>query len=960
MNKIKFLLLFVVVMFVSLGLIAQTKLIEKVTKKGDELVIPYEKYVLPNGLTLVVHEDHSDPVVHVDVTYHVGSDREEIGKSGFAHFFEHMMFQGSDHVGDEQHFKIVTEVGGTLNGSTNSDRTNYFETVPSNQLETALWLESDRMGFLLDAVTPQKFEVQRSTVKNERGQNVDNQPYGPADEKLAEALYPYGHPYSWPVIGYLTDLDRADLADLKKFFLRWYGPNNATLTIGGDVNPKEVVKLVEKYFGTLPKGPDVQPIKVARFTLDKDRYVSYVDHNIRFPALMISFPGVPDGDADEAPLDLLANILGGGKNSIFYQKFVKTQKAVSARVSNSTSELAGSFDITVMAMPKPGLSLAELEKEIREAVTEFEKRGVTDEDILRYRNQYESRLMNRLTSVSGKVSTLAAFQTFRGNPNQLQKDLARYSSITKDDVLRVYNKYVKNQHAVILSVLTPNMEGQPAQPDNFTVDKSNYKPVVDPVMATLTYKKPTNESLDRNKQPAGGQTPLVQVPTYWTDNFANGIKVIGTKYDEVPLVTLSFTINGGHKLDAYDLSKAGLSSLTASLMNESTENYTAEQLSVELEKLGSSISVFGGEKSWNVRVSSLLKNLDPTLKLLEEKMFKPKFAEDEFKRVKQQQIEGIKASERQAASIANNVYRRLLFGEGNIYAIPTSGYQETVSNIQLDDVKNFYSKYFAPNLTELVVVGDINKADILKKLSFLNSWKKKDVVMPTIGKPSPSEKTKIYLVDKPKAPQSEIRIGYLTGQKFDATGEFYETGLMNYILGGAFNSHINLNLREDKGWTYGARSSFIADDDPGYFTAQAGIRADATDSSVVEFMKEITNYAKTGITKDEISFMKNSIGQSDARRYETPFQKAAFISQILHYNLPGDFVTKQNKILNSITESRIDELAKKLLPYDSMRILVVGDKALVKPGLEKLGYQIVEVDERGKIIDYKVEADKTK
>ncbi|MEK7224752.1 MAG: pitrilysin family protein, partial [Bacteroidota bacterium] len=271
----------------------QTKLVEKVAKQGSEIVIPYEKYVLPNGLTLIIHEDHSDPVVHVDVTYHVGSAREEIGKSGFAHFFEHMMFQGSDNVADEQHFKIVSDAGGTLNGTTNRDRTNYFETVPSNQLEKMLWLESDRMGYLLDAVTQKKFEIQRSAVKNERGQNYDNRPYGLLQEFAAKNLYPYGHPYSWLTIGYVEDLNRVDVNDLKNFFLRWYGPNNATLTVGGDVKPADVVKLAEKYFGAIPRGPEVNPVVVPPAILDQDRYVSYNDNYARVPLMAVVYPTVP-------------------------------------------------------------------------------------------------------------------------------------------------------------------------------------------------------------------------------------------------------------------------------------------------------------------------------------------------------------------------------------------------------------------------------------------------------------------------------------------------------------------------------------------------------------------------------------------------------------------------------------------------------------------------------------------
>ena len=342
-------ILVVLLLIASFASQAQTKMVEKITQKGNEIVIPYEKYVLPNGLTVVVHEDHSDPVVHVDVTYHVGSAREEIGKSGFAHFFEHMMFQGSDHVGDEQHFKIVTEAGGTLNGSTNRDRTNYYETVPSNQLEKMLWLEADRMGFLLDAVTQKKFEVQRETVKNERGQNYDNRPYGLAGEVTAKNLYPYGHPYSWLTIGYLEDLNRVDVNDLKNFFLRWYGPNNATLTIGGDVKPADVVKLAEKYFGSIPRGPEVKNMKLDAPVLEGDRYVTLVDNYARLPLLSITYPTVPSYHPDEAALACLAQVLGQGKNSVFYQEITKNQKALSVNAFNRGSELSGEFSISLSA-----------------------------------------------------------------------------------------------------------------------------------------------------------------------------------------------------------------------------------------------------------------------------------------------------------------------------------------------------------------------------------------------------------------------------------------------------------------------------------------------------------------------------------------------------------------------------------------------------------------------------------
>ncbi|GAB2526224.1 M16 family metallopeptidase [Rufibacter soli] len=927
-----------------------TRKLETVTRKSGELLIPYEKYQLPNGLTVVVHEDHSDPIVHVDVTYHVGSAREEVGKSGFAHFFEHMMFQGSDNVADEEHFKIVSEAGGTLNGSTNRDRTNYYETVPSNQLETAVWLEADRMGFLLDAVTQKKFEVQRETVKNERGQNYDNRPYGLTYEKTSAALYPYGHPYSWTTIGYIEDLNRVDVNDLKNFFLRWYGPNNATLTVGGDVTPEQVVKLAEKYFGSIPRGPEVQNMKLAAPVLTQDRYISYED-NIRFPMVQMTLPTVPANHPDEPALDVLSEIIGGGRTSIIYQNMVKTQKANQAGSYHSTSELAGEFTLSARVLPNQ--SLADAEKQLRDAVAEFEKRGVTDEDIARFKASYESSVINRMSSVQGKTSTLAANQFMTGNPNHLAKELQAVKAVTKADVQRVYNQYLKGKKAVILSVVPKGKPEMVAKADNFKVNPAGYKAPADQYSG-LKYAK-AKDSFDRSKRPGAGAVPTIAVPPFWKESLANGIKVIGTKNDEVPTVTLLFTLQGGHKLEAHDPTKAGLASLTASMLNESSQKYTAEQISTELEKLGSSIGFGSGSESMTISVQSQVKNLDATLALLEERMLRPKFDQAEFDRLKKQRIEAIKNQSTQATTVADNVYNKMLYGEGNIRAIPVAGTVQTVESISLDDVKKFYQNYFSPSVANLVIVGDVEQKQIMPKLAFLNKWAPKPVTMPSDFKTAGIDKTKIFIVDKEKAAQSEIRIGYMA-LPYDATGEYYKASLMNYVLGGAFNSRINLNLREDKGYTYGARSGFSGTEEAGPFTASAGVRSNASDASVVEFMKEIKRFRDEGITDEELAFMKNAIGQSDARRYETSFQKAAFLNNILRYNLTPDYVTKQNEILQNITKEEINALAKKYLPVDNMSIMLVGDKAAIKPGLEKLGYEVVEMDAEGSVIMAKADA----
>ncbi|MCC3151604.1 pitrilysin family protein [Hymenobacter sp. BT770] len=917
-----------------------TKLVEKVTKQPGQLVIPYEKYVLPNGLTLIVSEDHSDPLVHVDVTYHVGSAREQIGKSGFAHFFEHMMFEGSDHAPKGTFDRMTIGSGGQNNGSTNTDRTNYYETLPNNQLERALWLEADRMGFLLDAVTQERFEVQRATVKNERGQNYDNRPYGLAGEYVSKTLYPYGHPYSWMTIGYLEDLDRSNVEDLKKFFLRWYGPNNATITIGGDVQPAQVVKLVEKYFGSIKRGPAVAKAKVATPVLTADRYVSYQD-NIRFPMLQMTYPTVPAGHPDDLALSALSEILGGGKTSLLYKNLVKSQKAVQANASQRGSELAGQFSFVARAFPGKGLD--SLETIVRSTMAEFEKRGVTDDDLRRFKAQTEAQMVNGLASVSGKVSQLAANQTFFNNPNYITVETKELKALSKADVQRVYDKYLKGKHAVILSVVPKTGGVAPAKPDNFTIDKSAYKAPKDEY-AGLKYVKAT-DNFDRSKTPAAGANPVVKVPALYREEFANGLKVIGTRNTEIPAVTMLLTILGGHRLEQANPAKAGLASLTAAMLNEGTEKYTAEEFTAALDKLGSSVQVSAGDDRTLVSVRSLTKHLPATLALVEERLMHPRFDPADFGRVKKQTLEGIANQNTLPVVIADKTYSRLLYGPNDVMSIPASGNAATVGSLTLDDVKQFYQQNYAPNVSFLTIVGDVDQKEIAPKLAFLKAWPKKDVTLYVALSATQPDKTTVYFVNKDGAAQSEIRIGYLA-LPYDATGEFYRAYLANYLLGDGFTSRINMNLRESKGYTYGARSGFAGTSYAGPFTAQAGVRADATAPSVKEFMSEITNFPN-GISDEELSLMQTSIGQSDALRYETGPQKALFLSRIVEYNLPTSFVDERSQILKKLTKEDVQASAKKYLPADKMYIVVVGDRKQL-PALQALGYPVVELDLDGK------------
>jgi zinc protease len=901
------------------------------------LAIPHKKYKLANGLTVIVHEDNSDPLVHVDVTYHVGSAREEPGKSGFAHFFEHMMFQGSEHIADEQHLKIITEAGGTLNGTTNADRTNYFQTVPVNQLEKVLWLEADRMGFLLDAVTEKKFEVQRETVKNERGQRVDNQPYGRLNERVSQALYPDLHPYSWPVIGWMDDLNRANVNDVKAFFLRWYGPNNATLTIGGDVKAEQILPLVQKYFGSIPVGPEVTATPKQLITLSEDRYISMED-NVHLPLLYLTFPSVYAQHPDEAPLDILAEILGGGNNSLLYKNLVKNQIAVQANVSHSCMELACNFSLYALPHPASGKNLAAIEQVIRASLLEFEQRGVSDDDLLKVKAGIEAGSIFGLQSVQGKVSQLAYSETFFGQPDQVAADIARYNAVTKADVLRVYNQYIKGKHAVLMSVVPKGQQALIARADNF-------KPVAHDFGGPSTTKaedlqaRRATDTFDRSVQPKAGNNPAVNLPATWRSEFSNGIAVLGAQTTETPTTSLLLKIPSGLYYETAD--QVGISAMVASLMNESTKNYSTEQMSLALEKLGSKIS-FGTESEYlTVFVSSLSKNLPATLALLEEKLLNPAFAPQDVHRVQQQTLQGLQNAEKNAGYLAQQAYRKLMYGN-HIMGFNAEGTLATVSKLTPADLQSYHQLMVKPTGSQLIVVSDLPQAEVQPFIDkTLQKWQG---TAPALNLTVPTAIAKagtIYLVDKPDAPQSEIRIGKRSITE-DITGEYYRAGLMNFVLGGNFNSRINLNLREEKGYTYGAFSGFAADKFAGVYTAQAAVRADATAAAIAEFLKELDRYQQQGITDDELNFMRQAINQADALKYETPNAKLGFMARILEHNLSPDFVQQRNQIVATISKEEINALAKKHLNSKEMSIVVVGDAKTLRPKLQTLGLTVVD------------------
>jgi zinc protease len=896
--------------------------------------IPFEKWQFPNGLKVLIHEDNSDPLVHVHVTYHVGSNRETAGKSGFAHFFEHMMFQGSENVPDEKHFKIINDAGGNMNGNTTSDRTVYFQTVPSNYLETALWLEADRMGFLLNAVTPEKFENQRDAVKNEKYQNQISQQYGMSYEILGQNLYPPSHPYNWPVIGYVDDLDRATLEDLKNFFLRWYGPNNAILTITGDVKSKEVLSLVQKYFGSIPRGAEVRKLGSMVPRLSSDIYSGYTD-NVYLPLTDIVFPTVPNFHKDEAPLDMLAALMGEGKKSIFYKNFVKSEKAIQANVGHPCRELSGEFHFTVLTFPDwqedQGIYFNNIEADIRNTIAEWEEKGFSDEDLEMVKTEMISQSFDMKTSISSKASMISSWEWKGGGKHNVSTEINRYKNVTRADVLRVFNKYIKNRKAVINQV-------RPKSPfvkelDSLISRNPNANLILkeDPQYDNLIYNKSNSEfdACCRHTQPEATSPKTPKIPEFHKESFENGLKTIFSQTNEVPKVYIRLKINGGSLLE--DSKKTGLSDFTAQMMNESTLKKSSEDISVELQKLGSTVTFSSEDDMTVLFIECLSENYSKTLELVEEKLLSPAFNDEDFKRIKKSNVEGLESMKKNSQYLAGTAMSNVLFGDSPFGRSMT---EKSIKKIKIKDVQEFYNNY-SPNISELVAVGNISKEDFYKELDFLRNWENKNISIPSGFEFPEDNTTQIYLLDKEGASQSFILMGHKSNT-FDTDGEFFKSQVMNKSLGGGASGRLFLNLREDKGFTYGAYSFYQGNKQTGMFGIQTSVKTEVTDSALTEIFSILDSYTNTGLTNEELSSTKESYLNSAAMKYETPNQKLGFLNRILTYDLDPSYIDKQADILNDMTLTEVNSLASSKIKPNEMAIVIVGNKYLIKKKLENL------------------------
>jgi zinc protease len=934
--------------------VAQPSLLEKVEAQPGKLIIPYEKYQLPNGLTVIVSEDHSDPVAHINITYHVGSAREVPGKSGFAHFFEHMLFQGSKHVADEEHFKMIKRYGGEVNGNTTRDRTSYIETFPSGFTETALWMEADRMGFFLEAFTQKKYEIQRSTVKNEKDQRYSN-PYGFLMEVKDQNLYPPDHPYSWSTIGFVDDLDRVDSTDLRNFFLRWYGPNNACLVVSGDVNTQEVLKWTEKYFGSITRCPDVKKQKVKPITLAENTIRSYPDANASVPLIYTTYPSVPVGHPDEAALDYLAYLISGTRNSPLYKRMIDQEWALQANASNNplgtiNHELAGEFSFTLAGYPWSDIK--KLQNMMNAVVDSFEYVNFTDEDLARAKTNIVSNFSNGLENVDTKAQYLSTFwYTGATNPDgipyNVDDEAARYTNVTREDIMRVYRKYIRGKFSSTIVIEPQEVTAGEKKPKYVSYNpNATYKnAVAEAEYKNLVYR-PVIDNFDRSISPMPKEPKPVAVPKIFRKTLSNGLEILGTNFTETPQVVVQINIKGGRLLEGKTF-PYGTSQMMAQAMNNGTAKHTPEELEKEMEKLGASISIGAGTTSTSISLSCEKDKLDAALVLLDEMMFQPRWDEGEYKKDKKRSVENAKSGIRSRGAGAANAWRSLMYGNT---ALGTYVGANEYNAITIENCKSYYSANFAPELAKLVIVGPITADEANTKFAFLEKWQKKNV---TITKPTvfpKFETSQIFGVEYIDAEQSELMVGF-KGLPYDATGEFFKSNIMNFSLGGNFNSRLNLNIREDKAWTYGIRSGYSAsyEDIPGYYMVSAGVKAKATDSAIKEVVKEMEKYRNTGITQEEFDFTKSALLASEALEYESAGQKAGFILNMAMRNLPEDYNEKQMQMLQSMSRTEINELAKKNLKTDELVIVVAGDMLLLKDRLDKLGYGKVQMlDKTGK------------
>ena len=920
------------------GIILAVLILFSACKKqaDDRLNIAYEKYTMPNGLQVILHTDHSDPVISYDIMYHVGSSRETPGKTGFAHLFEHLLFSGSENVPTGVFDKLIESDGGSNNGFTSRDVTSYFEIFPKNALEQVLWLESDRMGFFINSVTQRALAIQQNVVQNEKRQSEDNSPYGFTDYVIDKNLYPATHPYNWEVIGEMEDLKNATLADVKSYYNHFYGPNNATLVLAGDFDPDTAKMLINKYFGEIKSHGDVAPRSAMVPTLDRTKKLYHEDNFANVPEITMVWPVPQAYQKDAYALDFLAKLLSDGKKAPLYKVLVKEKNLTSRTTAyNNSGELAGEFTISIRA--NEGKNLEDIEKGIYEAFDLFEKEGITEKDIERVKASSEKNFYNGLSSVFNKSLQLAFYNTFLDDPGYIEKDIENIKAVTIDDVKNVYEKYIKGKPHVETSFVPRGeiaMAADSSVPANIKEENIKDASQVEIAQGGDDKYEKTPSSIDRTIEPPLGKEPELSVPKVWKATLANGIEVSGIENKELPLVSMNIIIKGGVSQDKTDL--PGVANMVAAVLPQGTRNKTPEELEEETELLGSDINMFAGREEISMSASSLSRNFDKTVDLMREMLLEPRWDSSEFAIALTRNRNIILQSKAQPRSVANLEFYRLLYGTNNIFGYNTRGTEGSIGKISMDDLKNFYDNNFSPSVTKIQVAGNVSKEQVLEALKALGtSWKSKDVTFNNYPVPPEPEKSKIYFVDIPGSRQSVIYIGYLALSRDNP--DYVKADFINYRLGGAFTSILNQILREEKGYTYGAFSYFQEMKTKAPFIASSQVRSDATLESVNIFKNEMEKF-RSGLSDSDLQFVKDCMIRSNARRFETNSALLGMLSTMAKYGLPDDYVKNEETTIKNITKDESKAIIDKYIIPDRMIYVVVGDAATQLKPLEEVGF----------------------
>ena len=882
------------------------------TAMATDIEIPYRKFVLDNGLTLIVHEDDKAPVVAVNIWYHVGSKNEVPGRTGFAHLFEHLMFQGSENY-DDEYLLFLQQLGATnLNATTWFDRTNYFETIPKNALDTVLWLESDRMGHFSEAITQGKLDEQRGVVQNEKRQS-ENQPYGMVWSHMLKQLFPDGHPYSWETIGSMEDLQAASIDDVREWFDTYYGPNNAVLSIAGDVVAEDVLEKVTRYFGDIPPGPPLsKPIEwIPEHTSERRRTMQ---DRVPQARLYKAWTGPRWGTTEAVQLALATRILASGKNSRLYERLAYTDQTVTdINMSSFALEIAGITYLTATA--QPGVALADIEPTINEEIDRFIDDGPTFKELKRAKTQMRAgflRGIERVGGSSGKAGILAKNMVYGGSPRKYKDYLATIDAASAKDIRLITDKWL----------------GRNA----FITEVHPY-----PELAAAV------NGADRSSPPEPGPAPDVRFPPFTRARLDNGMEVIFIERNDVPLIEMSMLFDAGYAADQF--SREGTTALAMAMLDEGTDKRSALDISEALMSLGANLHAGASLDEASIRMSALTENLAASLDIFADVILSPAFPETELERLRRNTLARIEQEKTRPISMALRIMPRLLYGADHAYGQPLtgSGTTDSVKAITRDDLEAFHQTWFKPNNATLIVVGNADRDALMEDIEKLfGKWRAGDVPDKNLATRTIEREHTLYLIDRPDADQSVIFAGQLIPPR--ANPDEIAIQSMNNILGGLSSARINMNLREDKGWAYGAYSMIVGARGERPLIAYAPVQTDKTQESIAEIMAEFgAIIADRPPSKPELDIVKRSKTLSLPGRWETNADIAGALNEIVSFGLADDYWSTYADGINRLGIADVSAAAVKYIRPDNLAWVVVGDRARIEPGLAELGFDSIRL-----------------